>query len=128
MDFDEEDEGFAQPTYELEPSKEEKFMPHKVKQLVQSVMDSKLKDMVYDDAKVKDMSVELSRDVKDKIKEFGYTRYKIIVQTVMGQVKDQGAYVTSRCLWDHQKDNYASWWFKNDSLFCVCMVFGIYLE
>jgi len=35
-------------------------------------------------------------------------RYKIIVQTTVGQMKDQGVRVASRCLWDVQTDNYAS--------------------
>mmetsp|Transcript_18535 Transcript_18535/g.25772 ORF Transcript_18535/g.25772 Transcript_18535/m.25772 type:complete len:129 (+) Transcript_18535:53-439(+) len=128
MDFEDGDEGFLQPTYELEPKKEEKFMQQKVKAVVKEVMDAKLKNMQYEDEKARKLSTEISQCVKDKIKELGYTRYKIVVQTVIGEVRDQGAYVTSRCLWDHQKDNYASWWFKNDSVFCVCMVFGLYLE
>lgn len=35
-------------------------------------------------------------------------RYKIIVQTTVGQMRNQGIRVASRCLWDLNTDNYAS--------------------
>jgi len=97
---------------------------------------------------------------------------------VIGEVKGQGAYIASRCLWDTETDNYSSFSMKNvsrtdnrppslplcrrylacdvalldhcnaprsdsawrvafaavpavsvqSSLFCVLMVFGLYLE
>lgn len=40
-------------------------------------------------------------------------RYKIIVQVVLGEMKNQGVRVASRCLWDTDTDNYASVSFKN---------------
>ena len=40
-------------------------------------------------------------------------RFKVIVQTVIGQMKDQGIRVASRCLWDTSTDNYASVSYKN---------------
>jgi len=42
-------------------------------------------------------------------------RYKIIVQGTLGQMKDQGVRVASRCLWDTSVDNYASTTFSNVS-------------
>ena len=51
-----------------------------------------------------------------------------MTQCVIGQVQGQGAFVASRCLWDTETDNYASFAFKNATLFCVMMVFGVYTE
>jgi hypothetical protein len=53
-------------------------------------------------------------------------RYKIIVQVVLGEMKNQGARVASRCLWDTDTDNYASVSFKNVRArravrVCVCL-------
>jgi len=79
------------------------------------------------------------------------TRYKLIVQAVIGEFKGQGAFVASRALWDTSSDNFASFSFKNVSadsvhlgvtsradlsaagasqqhLFCTVVVFGLYLE
>jgi hypothetical protein len=40
-------------------------------------------------------------------------RFKIVVQTVIGQMRDQGIRIASRCLWDTSTDNYASVQYKN---------------
>lgn len=57
-----------------------------------------------------------------------HCRYKIVVQVTIGQMKDQGVRVASRCLWDTATDNYASVHLKNQSLWCSAMVFGVYTE
>ena len=43
----------------------------------------------------------------------GKSRYKIVVQTTVGQLRDQGVRVASRCLWDPTTDNYTSCSFSN---------------
>ncbi len=45
--------------------------------------------------------------------ELNIPRYKIVVQVTIGEVKSQGVRVASRCLWDTESDNYASYSFKN---------------
>lgn len=40
------------------------------------------------------------------------------MQVTIGEMKSQGVRVASRCLWDTDSDNYASYSFKNVS---VCM-------
>ena len=42
-------------------------------------------------------------------------RYKIIVQVTIGELKDQGIRVASRCLWDVSTDNYTSVSYTNVS-------------
>lgn len=46
----------------------------------------------------------------DKLKK---TRFKIVVQTTIGQMRDQGIRIASRCLWDPTTDNYASCSYTN---------------
>ena len=41
------------------------------------------------------------------------TRYKVVVQTTLGQMKDQSVRIASRCLWGEETDNYASASFKS---------------
>jgi hypothetical protein len=43
-------------------------------------------------------------------------RYKYVVQVFLGENKGQGARVASRCLWDTETDNYATFSYKNVSL------------
>lgn len=48
------------------------------------------------------------------------SRYKVVVQTTIGQMRDQGIRIASRCLWDPTTDNYASCSFSNVSL-SICV-------
>ena len=60
--------------------------------------------------------------------ELNIPRYKIVVQVGLGEVRGQGVRVASRCLWDTESDNQASYSFKNDSLWCSVIVFAFYAE
>ena len=66
--------------------------------------------------------------IKTQVKALKYDSYKIVVQAVIGEVKGQGVRVASKCLWDVSNDNYASYTYQNESLFCTGIVFGIYFE
>lgn len=55
-------------------------------------------------------------------------RYKFVVQVTLGEVRDQGVRVASRCLWDTDTDNYASYSFKSETIWCNALVFGVYTE
>ena len=44
-------------------------------------------------------------------------RYKIAIKVVLGEIKGEGVRVTSKCLWDVQFDNYASYSYANVILY-----------
>ena len=56
------------------------------------------------------------------------SRYKLVVQVTVGQLKDQAVRITSRCLWDTQTDNYARTDYKNEHVWASAIVFGLYAE
>ena len=61
-------------------------------------------------------SVQIAEQVKARIKqEMRIPRYKIVVQVIIGEMKDQGVRVASKCLWDADSDNYASYSYRNVS-------------
>jgi hypothetical protein len=75
----------------------------------------------------------LSKGIADKIKEqcktaMNVPRYKIMVQVTIGQMKDQGVKITSRCLWDTAMDNYATISFKNQHIWASAIVFAMYTD
>mmetsp|Transcript_35666 Transcript_35666/g.85850 ORF Transcript_35666/g.85850 Transcript_35666/m.85850 type:complete len:129 (-) Transcript_35666:94-480(-) len=115
-------------TYIMEPKDDEKFLPSKVTDVIDKVMTEKLKDKVYnpDDAKI--YTLDLCNEIKQAVKELNIPRYKVIVQVVIGENAGQGIRVASKCLWDVTADNWASFSFKNQTLFAVGMVFGCYYE
>mmetsp|Transcript_15132 Transcript_15132/g.31990 ORF Transcript_15132/g.31990 Transcript_15132/m.31990 type:complete len:106 (-) Transcript_15132:150-467(-) len=103
-----------------------------------SVLEEELRDRI-DEKSVEDWAdfgddfESLTKEISDKIKqkckaELNIPRYKIIVQVTIGQMKNQGVSVGSRCLWDTATDNYASARFQNQYIWASAVVFGIYTD
>lgn len=57
-----------------------------------------------------------------------YPRYKIVVHTALGEEKQQGVRIASRFLRDADADNYSSYTYQSDFLWCNVSVFGMYCE
>ena len=74
------------------------------------------------------MAEKLAEEIKQSVKQLSIPSYKVVVQTVIGQLNGQGVRVASKCLWDEQNDNYSSFTYTNSALFCTGIVFGIYYE
>ncbi|KAL7451614.1 hypothetical protein ACHAWC_003438 [Mediolabrus comicus] len=117
-----------EPTYRLEP--EVKLSLTKAKLIAETILAEKLagasnKDDIEFEFEV--LSKSLADTVKEKIKsELNVPRYKILVQSTLGTMKDQGVKITSRCLWDVSTDNYVSASFQNEFVFASVLVFFLY--
>jgi len=114
--------------YRTEPKEEERFYPAQVKKIVNEVLNEKLENQTYDDKNAQALALDISNVVKMRCKSLKMPRYKIIVQTFVGENKGQGVRVTSKSLWNANFDDYASCSYMNASLFAVVMVFGSYFE
>ncbi|CAE7233547.1 tctex1d1-b [Symbiodinium sp. KB8] len=116
-------------TYIMAPKDDEKMLPSKVTAVIKNVMESYLQDKEYAVEDAKAWTLDLSNEIKASVKQdLNIPRYKIIVQVVIGEQASQGIRVASKCLWDVNSDNWASYTFENQSLFAVGMVFGCYYE
>jgi hypothetical protein len=106
-----------------------RFLSSAVKKIVDVVLEAELTGKEYEQEDAKEWSINICENIKKRVKEECHIpRYKIIVQVTTGEMKDQGARVASRSLWDTQTDNYASSSFQNQSLWCCAMVFGVYTD
>mmetsp|Transcript_10401 Transcript_10401/g.12820 ORF Transcript_10401/g.12820 Transcript_10401/m.12820 type:complete len:146 (+) Transcript_10401:28-465(+) len=126
------------PTYILKPAEDEKFYPSQVKQIAERVLQQEL-DGKIDEKWIEDWMEygddfeNLTKDICQKIKDrvrtsLNLPRYKIVVQLTLGQMKDQGVCITSRCLWDTANDNYASVSYQNEFIWACALVFGMYTD
>mmetsp|Transcript_11575 Transcript_11575/g.26395 ORF Transcript_11575/g.26395 Transcript_11575/m.26395 type:complete len:128 (-) Transcript_11575:378-761(-) len=115
-------------TYIMEPKDDEKFLPSKVTQTMERVMNEYFKDKEYAPEDARGWTLDICNDIKAAVKELNIPRYKIIVQCVIGEQASQGIRVASKQLWDVTADNWASYTYQNQSLFAVGMVFGCYYE
>ncbi len=57
-----------------------------------------------------------------------FPRYKLVVQAMLGEQKSQGVRIASRCLWDVESDNVATFAWQSDSMWCTVMCWGLYME
>lgn len=112
----------------FEPKSDEIFVPNAVKKIVDEVLNEKLNGVVYNDKVATALALEISNMVKLRCKTLKMPRYKIIVQTFIGENLNQGLRVASKSVWNPRFDNYASGIYINSALFAVVMVFGSYYE
>ncbi|KAL8603554.1 hypothetical protein ACOMHN_052783 [Nucella lapillus] len=115
-----------EPTYRMEPQR--KFRPTQVEKMLKAVMDEKMSKFHYSARICANMCKVLGDDIKDKVKQMNFDRYKIVSNVVIGQKKEQAVMMCSRCAWDDKLDNFASYTFQNEHIFCTATVFGIYME
>jgi len=115
-------------TYIMKPQEHEKFRANEVIKTVKALLDERLKGKKYDSNESAQLSKELCTEIKEKVKEIGAPRHKLVVQVTIGEVQGQGVRIASRCLWDVETDNHASAYYTNPHLYCVAMVFACYYE
>jgi len=77
--------------------------------------------------KCNESAKKLSDEIRIKLKELNYDRYKFIVQVIVGERREQGVRMGTRCFWDSGTDNHASETFMNDNIFCVATAYAVYL-
>ncbi|KAL0276240.1 UNVERIFIED_CONTAM: hypothetical protein PYX00_003848 [Menopon gallinae] len=112
--------------YQIRPPISEKFKALAVKEVINAILHEELGGKEYSDEDSVKWTKNIVTNVKLSVKELGFKRYKLIVQTILGQNKGSGVKVGARCLWDADTDNCASDSFLNDTIFCCVIVFGIY--
>ena len=115
-------------TYETKPRDGQKFEHGAVSRVIRLAFDEMLVGKSYDAAHSAELSKALSDEILAKVKALNYGRYKLVCQVTIGQNKGQGIREASRCLWDTEKDNFASESFQNASLFVTAVVFGTYFD
>uniref|UniRef100_A0A2K5ZF13 Dynein light chain Tctex-type 2B n=1 Tax=Mandrillus leucophaeus TaxID=9568 RepID=A0A2K5ZF13_MANLE len=103
-----------------------RFRPSVVKDCIHAVLKEELANAQYSPEEMPQLTKHLSENIKDKLKEMGFDRYKMVVQVVIGEQRGEGVFMASRCFWDADTDNYTHDVFMNDSLFCVVAAFGCF--
>jgi hypothetical protein len=64
------------------------------------VIKRNLEGKEYDHASAKGWAEDIVNQIRASLKSPTIPSYKIVVQTVIGEVKGQGVRVASKCLWD----------------------------
>ena len=115
-----------EPTYRMEPSA--KFQSHRARNVLKYTLDERLEGFQYNTKMAPTMSQVLTDEIKERVKQMCMDRYKIIVTVILGQKREQGVIVTSRCAWEPKFDSYATYSYQNKTIFCTATVYGIYMD
>jgi hypothetical protein len=84
-----------------------------MKEIIQVCFQEKLKNAQYEGDKCSSLAKNIADSIKNRLKSLQYDRYKYIVQIYIGERRDQGVRVGSRCYWDSNSDNQATETFMN---------------
>ncbi|MEE6521909.1 hypothetical protein FKM82_020261 [Ascaphus truei] len=100
-------------SYSLRPNFQHKFKTATVKECIRSVLKEELANKQYVPEEVPHLTRFLSETIKDKLKDMGFDRYKMVVQVVIGEQRGEGVKMAARCFWDADTDTYAEDVFMN---------------
>nr|XP_039274000.1 tctex1 domain-containing protein 1-B-like [Styela clava]XP_039274001.1 tctex1 domain-containing protein 1-B-like [Styela clava] len=115
-----------QNSYKMEP--DQRFETGRVETIAKQMLTDHLEDIQYNANDCKHQCKVIADALKTEVKAMGYHRHKIIVLVNIGQIKDQGVRVGSRCLWDDKRDNWAGASFANSTLWATATIYAIYHE
>lgn len=113
-------------TFKMTPDR--KFPEGDVRSILKEILTERLTAAKYDADQCRQLSKSISDTVKNRVKDLNIQRYKIICLVHIGQLGNQAMRIGSRCLWDTSHDTFASFEFKNSSLFASATVYGVYFE
>jgi|GWRWMinimDraft_5_1066013.scaffolds.fasta_scaffold14757_3 hypothetical protein len=120
--------GAMPETYSTRPSYKDKFCPIKAKKIMKDIVDPVLVEEKYQGrSAVSQHNLDIAESVRNALKDEFTSRFKIMVQVVIGEKQGQGVRMGSKCFWDSDTDNVAWYSFMNDSLFCIVVAFASYL-
>lgn len=125
---EEECKGAEAPSMLTRPSFKDSFKQRQAGDIMQAVLEERLRGKAYDRNAASQWTKEISTDIKEKLKALQLLRYKIMVQAVLGELGGAGVRMGARCLWDAQSDKLASATFSSDGVFCTAVAFAVYLN
>ena len=115
-------------TFKMAPDDGKVFQSYKVERVMKDTLESKLKDATYHADRCSKLAQELCSQIKERTKDIGFHRYKLITHVIVGQDTEQSVQMASRCLWNHATDNFAAATYRNNSVYAIAVVYGIYLD
>ncbi|XP_067254596.1 dynein light chain Tctex-type protein 2B isoform X1 [Chanodichthys erythropterus] len=113
-------------TYLIRPNYKDKFKAGVAKECIREILREQLYGVQYNPEEVPTLSRSLADSIKNKLKDVGFDRYKLIVQVVVGEQRGEGVKMAARCFWDADTDSYVQDIYMNLVL-CGCCIWCILL-
>ncbi|CAO1419033.1 unnamed protein product [Diamesa serratosioi] len=113
--------------FQIKPDLQNVFKSAKVKELIQKTLQETLVNKSYQKETAPVWIKQISDDINKQLAEQSSQKYKYVVTTVISEKLGQGCRLICRTRWDSESDRQVSESFTNESLFCICTVFAIFL-
>ncbi|KAG0250613.1 hypothetical protein DFQ27_009322, partial [Actinomortierella ambigua] len=97
----------------LRPTFMEKFKPQIASKFIQQILQDTLANKTYHAKDSQLWSSAISKQVKQKLIDMELSRYKYVVNVVLGENLGEGARMDARCHWDQESDGHAQAFFSN---------------
>ncbi|XP_006879875.1 PREDICTED: tctex1 domain-containing protein 4-like [Elephantulus edwardii] len=107
---------------------EVKFPCLLVEELMRAHLPSRLAGVAYHPSRCAQLAAALSAEIRDLVKAVTPPRYKLVCSVSIGSKGQDDVVVSSQSLWDPYADSFATSQYVNPTLFCVALVYAIYLE
>ncbi|CAG9575533.1 unnamed protein product [Danaus chrysippus] len=104
-----------------------KFQAQNVRDIILSTMQEQLMGRQYRSDQAPRWAQSISNAVRQRVQDLDMKRYKILVQTILLEMKGAGIKCGQRCIWDPETDDYADELFRNDTIYCYTIVYGVYM-
>ncbi|XP_050834130.1 dynein light chain Tctex-type protein 2B isoform X1 [Serinus canaria] len=88
-------------TYSLRPDLQHRFKSSTVKECIRAILKEKLANVQYIPEEMPELTKSLSDTIKDRLKEEGFDRYKMVVQVVIGEQRGEGVKTACFVWWLH---------------------------
>ncbi|CAB3360437.1 Hypothetical predicted protein [Cloeon dipterum] len=113
-------------TYHLESAKP--FRPCEIKRLVDELLEQTFSAEPFAPNALPGLAQRLATQLREKILEFDFQRYKFVVVVHTMDKMNQGVSIESRPLWDCERDNHVTATFQTKQLLAVATVFAVYYD
>ncbi|NXC10881.1 TC1D3 protein, partial [Orthonyx spaldingii] len=113
-------------TYRLEPRN--KVDNHLLRDKAQAILTNKLQEAKYDGDSSPFLCASISEEILKAVKDMDYERYKYVVSVLIVEKANQAMIVASRCLWDDQRDTWASAKCETDTFIALALVMACYCD
>ncbi|XP_037888474.1 tctex1 domain-containing protein 1 [Glossina fuscipes] len=114
------------PTYRLEPKVP--LNKEVCEKIIKTVMDKTFQDFVYAPKPALSLCAEVSEEIKNRVKNLNFDRYRYIVLVSIGEKLYQGYYSLVNFLWDPEKDGYLSYVYDTPKFFAVATLYYLYYD
>ncbi|KAH3846065.1 dynein light chain Tctex-type protein 2B-like [Dreissena polymorpha] len=115
-------------TYRTEPKNGTRFKTKAAEDIISQVLDGNLKGKPYDSKKFPNLAKSLAELIKERVKNSGCERYKIVAHVTILENKGQSLRQVSRSLWNKETDNYATVSFEGNGFTAIGSVFATYYD